>query len=88
MENDEEFNNFMHKVTEISAIVDGLISEDKKTAENAQLLADIYLKEKNNLDTDGKIDIKLKCDRTIINKTNNSNDDDKKTNPVSFYCNI
>ncbi|XP_077290956.1 tetratricopeptide repeat protein 12-like [Arctopsyche grandis] len=81
MDNNEEFNNFMHKVTEISAIVNGLVSEDKETSENAQQLADIYLQEKNNLDTDGKIDIKLKCDRTVINKTNYSNEGDKKTNP-------
>lgn len=83
MEKDEEWNNFMHKITEISTIVEGLTSNDKQTSERAIEMADKYLKEKNCLETDKEIEVKLKYDRSMINKT--TEEKPKTTNQVRIF---
>lgn len=68
----EEFNNFMHRVTEVSHIVQKLSSHDKKMQEIGTLEAERYLND-NNRDVDKSIDedlveLKIKSDRTVLNK--------------------
>jgi hypothetical protein len=68
MDRNEEWNNFMHKVTEVNEIVNGLASDDEEKSKRAIVLADKYLNEETTIETDENLDIKLKCDRTMINK--------------------
>lgn len=81
MEKDEEWNNFMHKLTEVTTIVEGLTSDDKQKSEKAIEMADKYLQEKSCLETDKDIEVKLKYDRSMINKT--TAEKPKSSNPVS-----
>ena len=68
----EEFNNFMYKVNQVSSIIHKLASNEKNVQEVGELEAKHYLGESNeeksvilNEDT---IDIKIKNDRTVINR--------------------
>lgn len=71
--NEEEFNNFMHRVTEISSIVTKLASEDKDMQMMGISEADNYLKEPQIDDEKQEIDeetfsLKVKSNKTLINK--------------------
>ncbi|XP_075971999.1 tetratricopeptide repeat protein 12 isoform X2 [Anticarsia gemmatalis] len=50
IERNEEFNNFMKKVGEVSKLVKDLASGDKEKADKAQALADQYLDGKGEVD--------------------------------------
>lgn len=68
----EEFNNFMYRVTEVSAIIQKLGSKDKKVQEIGTLEADRYLNDDGRtfmatIDEDN-VKLTLKNDRTVINK--------------------
>lgn len=65
----EEFNNFMHKVNEISGIVKKLSSDDKQLQQIGTLEADQYLKEKpiNEDIDDENIKLRIKNDKSVIN---------------------
>ncbi|KAF5284633.1 hypothetical protein FQR65_LT13464 [Abscondita terminalis] len=68
----EEFNNFMHKVNEISNIVEKLNSKDEKICEIGTLEADRYLQTRNqalyeNIDEE-TVKLTITNDRTMINK--------------------
>lgn len=65
IEMDEEFNNFMKRVGDISNLVKDMTSGDKKKAAAAQALADQYLDGKVIFDEDVKL--KVKDNRTSIN---------------------
>ncbi|KAM3960965.1 tetratricopeptide repeat protein 12 [Aphomia sociella] len=65
MELNEEWNNFMKRIGDVSNIVKDLASGDKERAEAAKNLADKYLEGKVILDDD--IEMKVKDDRTLIN---------------------
>ncbi|CAH0605563.1 unnamed protein product [Chrysodeixis includens] len=66
IERDEEFNNFMKRVGEVSNIVKDMSSRDKGKAEAARALADQYLDGKVILDDDVKLTVKQ--NRTVINE--------------------
>ncbi|KAF9814098.1 hypothetical protein SFRURICE_000093 [Spodoptera frugiperda] len=66
IELDEEFNNFMKKVGEVSSLVKDMAGGDKAKAEAAKALADQYLDGKVILDDDVKL--KVKQNRTLINQ--------------------
>ncbi|XP_028171098.1 tetratricopeptide repeat protein 12-like [Ostrinia furnacalis] len=65
LEREEEFNNFMKRVGEVSTLVKDMASGDKTRADAAKALADQYLGGKVILDDD--IKLKVKSDRTVIN---------------------
>ncbi|CAG9834609.1 unnamed protein product [Diabrotica balteata] len=67
---DEEFNNFMIKVSEVNGIVQKLASKDKQIQEIGNIEAQRYLKDNDgqNLNIDDNVDLKVKNDRTLINK--------------------
>ncbi|XP_023941789.2 tetratricopeptide repeat protein 12 [Bicyclus anynana] len=62
----EEWNNFMKKIGEVSGLVRDMASGDKEKADAAKVIADEYLKGKIILDEDVKL--KVKEDRTVINQ--------------------
>lgn len=68
----EEFNNFMYKVTEVSEIVKKLSSDNKELQDIGTLEADKFLKDTScvQLENVDEKDIKLivKSNKTIINK--------------------
>lgn len=69
---EEEFTNFMHRVTEVNKIVTKLNSQDENLQNIGLLEADQYLKDSDQTTVE-KIDeknvvLKVKSDRTIINK--------------------
>ncbi|KAJ8727405.1 hypothetical protein PYW07_001524 [Mythimna separata] len=66
IELNEEFNNFMQRVSEVSKLVTDMGSGDKEKAEAAKLLADQYLGGKVIIDEDLKLTVKQ--DRTLINE--------------------
>ncbi|XP_075971998.1 tetratricopeptide repeat protein 12 isoform X1 [Anticarsia gemmatalis] len=67
IERNEEFNNFMKKVGEVSKLVKDLASGDKEKADKAQALADQYLDGKVILDDDNNVALKVKQNRSVIN---------------------
>lgn len=77
---DEEFNNFMHRVAEITNIVKKLSSGDKTLQDIGTLEADNYLKEKDttlleSIDAEN-VKLKVKSDKSMINwKALKKNDD-------------
>lgn len=66
LEKNEEWNNFMKKVGEVSGLVKDLASGDKGKSEAAKAVADQYLNGKIILDEDVKMSIK--DNRTVINQ--------------------
>ncbi|EFN77538.1 Tetratricopeptide repeat protein 12 [Harpegnathos saltator] len=78
---EEEFQNFMHRVTEVESIVKKLASHDPKEQECGRILADEIL-EKN---VQGEIhedetEVRIKANRSVINKyskEDSSNDPNK-----------
>ncbi|XP_047022071.1 RNA polymerase II-associated protein 3-like [Helicoverpa zea] len=66
IELDEEFNNFMKRVGEVSSLVRDMASGDKVKADAAKVLADQYLGGKVILDDD--LQLKVKQNRTLINE--------------------
>lgn len=65
MELNEEWNNFVKKIGEVSGLVKDMASGDKKRADAAASLADQYLNGKVIFDED--VEMKVKSDRTVIN---------------------
>ncbi|KPJ19019.1 Tetratricopeptide repeat protein 12 [Papilio machaon] len=63
---DEEWNNFMKRIGEVSNLVKDLASGDKAKADAATVLADKYLEGK--VITDEDIEMTLKDNRTVINQ--------------------
>ncbi|XP_045466847.1 dnaJ homolog subfamily C member 7 homolog [Harmonia axyridis] len=68
---DEEFNNFMMKVTEVQKIVQKLASTDENEQAIGNAEAKKYLgenEEKEEIIDVDNLKLKVKCDRTLINK--------------------
>ncbi|CAG9559856.1 unnamed protein product [Danaus chrysippus] len=66
IELNEEWNNFMKRIGEVSNLVKDMASGDKERAEAAKIVADKYLEGKMILDDDVKMVVKE--DRTVINE--------------------
>lgn len=68
---DEEFNNFMIKVNEVSSIIEKLASNDKKLQEIGDIEARSYLgDDKDSImeKTCEEIRLKVKSNKTIVNR--------------------
>ncbi|XP_076292641.1 tetratricopeptide repeat protein 12 [Lasioglossum baleicum] len=65
---EEEFQNFMHRATEIEKIVKKLASEDPEEQKHGQILADEILERKYETVIDEGCELKVKTNRTLINK--------------------
>ncbi|XP_063985082.1 tetratricopeptide repeat protein 12-like [Diachasmimorpha longicaudata] len=76
---EEEFQNFMQRVTEVEKIVKKLASSDVNEQKTGELLADNILKSNESAvacNLSGKEELKVKTDRTLINKYSSSEDTD------------
>ncbi|KZC08634.1 PREDICTED: tetratricopeptide repeat protein 12-like [Dufourea novaeangliae] len=72
---EEEFQNFMHRVTEVEKIVKKLASDDPEEQKHGQILADEMLETKSETFVSEDCELKVKSSRTVINKstTNETN---------------
>lgn len=79
---DEEFNNFMYRVTEVNEIVKKLSSNDKRLQDIGTLEADKYLNDNRTIALkdvhDNDIAINVVSNRTFINKGALLSDDGNK----------
>lgn len=66
IELNEEWNNFIKRVGEVTNLVRDLASGDKEKADAASVLADQYLNGK--IITEDNVEMKVKEDRTVINR--------------------
>ncbi|XP_043499420.1 tetratricopeptide repeat protein 12-like [Polistes fuscatus] len=87
---EEEFQNFMHRVTEIEKIVSKLASSDTKEQELGQILADKILDKKTQEELSDQEELKIKTNRTVINKysINESTSDPHKIGQEAFMKSI
>ncbi|GLV43654.1 uncharacterized protein CBL_07019 [Carabus blaptoides fortunei] len=88
LKNEEEFNNFMHKVTEVSEIVKKLSSDNQYLNEIGQTQADCYLNDTNQklyaVIDDQQVQLKVKCDKTLINKVKEEPADEGQMSQEAF----
>lgn len=70
----EEFDNFMHRVTDVEKIVKKLASSDIKEQEEGKLLADQILEGNSEKEFTGDGEVRIKTNRTVINKSSTNND--------------
>ncbi|XP_015120787.1 tetratricopeptide repeat protein 12 isoform X1 [Diachasma alloeum] len=75
---EEEFQNFMQRVTEVEKIVKKLASSDVNEQKRGELLADNILKSNNAVECklSGDEELKVKTERTLINKYPTSEETD------------
>ncbi|XP_070166516.1 tetratricopeptide repeat protein 12 [Polyergus mexicanus] len=71
---EEEFQNFMHRVTEVEKIVKKLASSDPKEQECGKKLADEILEKNVQKEIYDDEEIKIKTNRSIINKYSSKED--------------
>ncbi|XP_011308824.1 tetratricopeptide repeat protein 12-like [Fopius arisanus] len=78
---EEEFQNFMQRVTEVEKIVKKLASSDVNEQNNGKLLADNILKSNNAIEGNlsGDEELKTRTDRTLINNCSTSATTDSNT---------
>ncbi|KAK0175323.1 hypothetical protein PV327_009080 [Microctonus hyperodae] len=78
---EEEFENFMHRVTEVEKIVKKLASDDVEEQEKGKIMADNILEGniKGEIDEVDDELIKTKANRTVINKYKIDEDMDSNT---------
>ncbi|CAG9766920.1 unnamed protein product [Ceutorhynchus assimilis] len=86
----EEFNNFMHKVTEVDGIIKKLTSKDKDLQAIGDQEAKLYLREETVLDDiDGEtISLKVTNDRTIVNKIAQESGNPNEMSKDSFMAEV
>ncbi|XP_033336543.2 tetratricopeptide repeat protein 12 [Megalopta genalis] len=65
---EEEFQNFMHRVTEVEKIVKKLASEDPEEQKCGQILADEILDRKYETVITEDCELRVKSNRTVVNK--------------------
>ncbi|XP_016915451.1 tetratricopeptide repeat protein 12-like isoform X1 [Apis cerana] len=65
---EEEFQNFMHRVTEVEKIVKKLASSNPEEQEHGQILADEILDGRSENIICDDTELKIKMNRTVINK--------------------
>ncbi|KAK9298751.1 hypothetical protein QLX08_008050 [Tetragonisca angustula] len=65
---EEEFQNFMHRVTEVEKIVKKLASPNPEEQKHGQILADEILEKRSEKNICDDIELKIKMNRTVINK--------------------
>lgn len=75
----EEFNNFLHRVNDVSSIIKKLTSTNKELQEIGTLEADRYLKDTDSTYTDSideeNVKTFVKHNKTVINKKALQKDD-------------
>lgn len=88
LQNEEEFNNFMHKVTEVCEIVKKLSANNKYLNQIGQTEADRYLNDTNqklyDVIDDQQVQLKVKCDKTLINKVKEEPRDESQMSQEAF----
>ncbi|XP_076758250.1 tetratricopeptide repeat protein 12 [Xylocopa sonorina] len=65
---EEEFQNFMHRVTEVEKIVNKLASSNPEEQAHGQILADEILASRAERNISEDTELKIKTNRTVINK--------------------
>ncbi|KYM98673.1 Tetratricopeptide repeat protein 12 [Cyphomyrmex costatus] len=80
---EEEFQNFMHRVTEVEKIVKNLSSSDQQEQECGKKLADEMLKQSVQKEVYGDGEVKVKTDRSVINKYPSKEHDSNDPNKMS-----
>ncbi|XP_018046802.1 PREDICTED: tetratricopeptide repeat protein 12-like [Atta colombica] len=89
---EEEFQNFMHRVTEVEKIVKKLASSDQQEQECGKKLADEILKQDVQKEVFGDSEVKVKTDRSVINKypskEHDSNDDPNQMSREVFMKSV
>ncbi|XP_029176196.1 tetratricopeptide repeat protein 12-like, partial [Nylanderia fulva] len=88
---EEEFQNFMHRVTEVEKVVKKLASSDPKEQEYGQKLADEMLERKVQKEIYEDGEVKITTNRSIINKyasESNSCDDPNEMSREMFMKNM
>lgn len=86
IELNEEWNNFVKRIGEVTGLVKDMASGDKAKADAALALADQYLDGKVILDEDVKMAVK--DDRTVINQKAFQSLEKKQTVRVFFPHNV
>ncbi|XP_032687444.1 tetratricopeptide repeat protein 12-like [Odontomachus brunneus] len=88
---EEEFQNFMHRVTEVESIVKKLASHNPEEQECGRILADRILQNNTQREIYEDVEIKVKANRSVINKysmeEDNSNDPSKISQEI-FMKNV
>ncbi|XP_050592252.1 tetratricopeptide repeat protein 12-like isoform X2 [Bombus affinis] len=65
---EEEFQNFMHRVTEVEKVVKKLASSDPEEQKHGQILADEILGKRLEKDICEDTELEIRINRTVINK--------------------
>ncbi|XP_001600918.1 tetratricopeptide repeat protein 12-like isoform X1 [Nasonia vitripennis] len=81
---EEEFQNFMHRVTEVEKIVKQLASTDVNDQERGMFLADEILQNNVKTDVSDIGELKAKTNRTLINKYSAEESDPNKISQEAF----
>ncbi|KAJ8680266.1 hypothetical protein QAD02_016053 [Eretmocerus hayati] len=85
---EEEFQNFMHRVTEVEKAVKQLASTDITEQKHGMLLADEILGKKNDIEITEDTELKIKVNRTFINKYSPDDGDPNKMSQEAFKRSI
>ncbi|XP_011494817.1 PREDICTED: tetratricopeptide repeat protein 12-like [Ceratosolen solmsi marchali] len=85
---EEEFQNFMYRVTEVDKIVKQLASSDVKEQQYGMLLADEILKKKDTSEISENVELKIKSNRTIISKYPLEDLDPKQMSQDAFKLSV
>ncbi|XP_043279464.1 tetratricopeptide repeat protein 12-like [Venturia canescens] len=85
---EEEFQNFMQRVTQVEKIVKKLASDDVNEQEKGKRLADEILGENSNKEFSEINEIRIKNDRTLINKISQPEVDPNKMSQEAFMRHV
>ncbi|XP_060533757.1 tetratricopeptide repeat protein 12-like [Cylas formicarius] len=83
-QHEEEFTNFMHRVNDVSNIVSKLSSSDKNLQEIGDLEARNFLGESSETIDERDVVLKIRSDKTVINKRNDECSDPNQISKEAF----
>ncbi|XP_012343656.1 tetratricopeptide repeat protein 12-like isoform X2 [Apis florea] len=86
---EEEFQNFMHRVTEVEKIVKKLASSNPEEQEHGQILADKILDGRSESNISDDTELTIKMNRTVINKcSTNENSTNEEMSKEAFMKSV
>ncbi|XP_043516857.1 tetratricopeptide repeat protein 12-like isoform X2 [Frieseomelitta varia] len=86
---EEEFQNFMHRVTEVEKIVKKLASPNPEEQKHGQILADEILEKRSEKNICDDTELKIKMNRTVINKCSiNENSTEEQMSKEAFMRSV
>ncbi|KOX79156.1 Tetratricopeptide repeat protein 12 [Melipona quadrifasciata] len=86
---EEEFQNFMHRVTEVEKIVKKLASPNPEEQRHGQILADEILEERSEKNIRDDAELRIKMNRTVINKCSiNENSTEEQMSKEAFMRSV